>query len=297
MNLDDDALGNLYNYNDSSKAVVLISDRMGVLRRLDSKDGKVGSGTAERTAPDTRNANRPGVVFIQKPLGYTEDEGADYKPHTALIALTPMKMSESAANLIISILSEQRQSTKAKALDQDGNEVEGPIDSTVLLHNIIRFGKGAEYTQNNFQFNYVITDGRVNYKQVYISNDGGKTKQIFSLTNNDDINRLRQFLLKDGYLNVQDTSILRDCMNTSKTGGLFAGLKQWFDKHPDVQSLKYSDEVVFTREDVSMNRWGIEWMIKNNWMKSEYSGISNAVVAADDFEIVDTTETPEQTAT
>lgn len=297
LELDEDDMGELFNYNDPSKAVVLVSDTEGVLRRLDSSDGKVGSGTAERVADRPENRNKPGIIFIQKPLGYVEDENASDK-HTALIPLTPMKMSESTVDLIISILTGTgNKAQKAKCTDQNGNEIEGHIDNSTLLHTLIRFGKGAERTGNKFQFDYVTEDGKVNYNSVYISKDGGTTREIYNLHNIDDVARLKSVLLKDGYLNVQETTLLRDSMDTSRDSGLFHGLKQWFDTHPDVQSIKYSDELIFDREDVKINRYGIEWMIKNNWVMSEYSGISNAIVSASDFKVMEEDETNTSTIT
>lgn len=297
LQLNDTSLGNLFNYKDPSATVVLVSDTQGVLRRLDSKDGKVGSGTAERVAERPENKNKPGIIFIQKPLGYVEDENVSDK-HTALIPLTPMKISESAVDLIISILTGTgNKAQKAKCTDQNGKEIEGHVDNSTLLHTLIRFGKGAERTGNKFQFDYVTEDGRVNYYSVYISKDGGATKEIYNLHNVDDVAKLRSVLLKDGYLNVQETTLLRDSMDTTRDNGLFHGLKQWFDAHPDVQSIKYSDELIFNRNDVEMNRYGIEWMIKNNWMMSEYSGISNAIVSASDFKVVEEDETNTSTIT
>nr|DAE42033.1 MAG TPA: hypothetical protein [Bacteriophage sp.] len=96
-------------------------------------------------------------------------------------------------------------------------------------------------------------------------------------------------MLNNAYLNVQNISLIRDNVATSKNG-IFEGVKEWFDNHPDVESISYSDEFVITRDDVNSNIGGIQWMIKNNWLQSQYSGITDAIVSANDFDIIDQTQ-------
>ena len=98
-----------------------------------------------------------------------------------------------------------------------------------------------------------------------MSYDGGNTKTIYDLKNDQDLQKLRQELSTNGYLNVQNTLLIRDNFKNSKVSRLFNGVKEWFDKNPNVQSIKYSDEFVITRDDVENNTNGIAWMIKNNW--------------------------------
>ena len=45
--------------------------------------------------------------------------------------------------------------------------------------------------------------------------------------------------------------------------------------------------LIISREDVDSNMSGIEWMIKNGWLQSQYSGITDAIVSADDFDVID----------
>ena len=171
------------------------------MRRLDSDDYKVGSGTPQREAVNDENLSRPGIVYIQKSLDYAEDSEQGAIPHTALIALTPGKMSQSAADLIVDILTNisGKKQSKANVIDQDGNQIQGPIDNSKLLHYLIRFGGGAVATDNKFQFDYVKDeDGN----KVYMSYDGGNTKTIYDLKNDQDLQKLRQELSTNGYLNV-----------------------------------------------------------------------------------------------
>ena len=293
LDLTDDQINGLLDYK-NGEPMLLISDSQGTLRRLDSDDYKVGSGTPQREAVNDENLSRPGIVYIQKPLDYAEDSEQGAVPHTALIALTPGKMSQSAANLIVDILvniSEKKQS-KANVIDQDGNQIQGPIDNSKLLRYLIRFGGGAAATDNKFQFDYVkdedVNSGR---NKVYISYDGGNTKIIYDLKNDQDLQKLRQELSTNGYLNVQNTLLIRDNFKNSKASRLFNGVKEWFDKNPNVQSIKYSDEFVITRDDVENNTNGIAWMIKNNWFQSEYSGITDALVSTSDFEAISADDT------
>jgi hypothetical protein len=212
--------------------------------------------------------SRPGIVYIQKPLDYAEDSEQGAVPHTALIALTPGKMSQSAADLIVDILTNisGKKQSKANVIDQDGNQIQGPIDNSKLLHYLIRFGGGAVATDSKFQFDYVKDeDGNLDRNKVYMSYDGGNTKTIYNLKNDQDLQKLRQELSTNGYLNVQNTLLIRDNFKNSKVSRLFNGVKEWFDKNPNVQSIRYSDEFVITRDDVENNISGIAWMIKNNW--------------------------------
>ncbi len=293
LDLTDDQINGLLDYK-NGEPMLLISDSQGTLRRLDSDDYKVGSGTPQREAVNDENLSRPGIVYIQKPLDYAEDSEQGAVPHTALIALTPGKMSQSAADLIVDILTNisGKKQSKANVIDQDGNQIQGPIDNSKLLHYLIRFGGGAVATDSKFQFDYVKDeDGNLDRNKVYMSYDGGNTKTIYDLKNDQDLQKLRQELSTNGYLNVQNTLLIRDNFKNSKTSRLFNGVKEWFDKNPNVQSIKYSDEFVITRDDVENNTNGIAWMIKNNWFQSEYSGITDALVSTSDFEAISVDDT------
>lgn len=288
LDLTDEQINGLLDYKDG-EPMLLISDSLGSIRRVDSDDYKIGSGTPQREAVNDENLSRPGIVYIQKPLDYAEDSEQGAVPHTALIALTPGKMSQSAANLIVDILANisGKKQSKANVEDQDGNQIQGPIDNSKLLHYLIRFGGGASATGNKFQFDYVKDeDGNFDRNKVYMSYDGGNTKTIYDLKNDQDLQKLRQELSTNGYLNVQNTLLIRDDFKNSKPNRLFNGIKEWFDKNPNVQSIKYSDEFVITRDDVENNTNGIAWMIKNNWFQSEYSGITDALVSTSDFEVI-----------
>lgn len=293
LDLTDDQINGLLDYK-NGEPMLLISDSQGTLRRLDSDDYKVGSGTPQREAVNDENLSRPGIVYIQKPLDYAEDSEQGAVPHTALIALTPGKMSQSAADLIVDILTNisGKKQSKANVIDQDGNQIQGPIDNSKLLHYLIRFGGGAVATDSKFQFDYVKDeDGNLDRNKVYMSYDGGNTKTIYDLKNDQDLQKLRQELSTNGYLNVQNTLLIRDDFKNSKASRLFNGVKEWFDKNPNVQSIRYSDEFVITRDDVENNTNGIAWMIKNNWFQSEYSGITDALVSTSDFEAISVDDT------
>lgn len=288
LELSDEQVSNLLNYD--SDAVLLISDSAGIVRRLDSEDKKAGSGTAERISKKEENRNRPGILYIQKQLHYAEDEGSSTKPHTALIPMTPAKMSPGAVDLVIDILTNSGKSKNMSVKDNNGNSIPGPINRSLLLHYLIRFGGGAEAMMNSFQFNYE-SNGQngLDYSKVFISTDRGQTKTTYNLKDIQDVQKLREWLLNNAYLNVQNISLIRDNVATSKDG-IFAGVKEWFDNHPDVESISYSDEFVITRDDVNSNIGGIQWMIKNNWIQSQYSGITDAIVSANDFDIIDQTQ-------
>lgn len=288
LSLSDEQISGLLDYNNNT--IILVSDRSGILRRLDSDDMKVGSGTAHRVAKKQQNKNRPGVVYIETDLGYTEDEGSDYQRHTQLIPLTPAKLSKSAIQFIVSVLTSKGKGKNAQAIDNNGNTIEGPISKSMLLHYFIRFGGGAESIGNNFQFNYVSTNSGLDYSKVQISNDGGQTSFIYDLTNTEDVAKLGQWLSDNAYLNVQNTLLIRD--NLKQSNGIFKGVKEWFDNHPETSSIKYSDEFVITREDVNNGIRGIEWMIKNDWVQSQYEGITDAIVSASDFSVIDDNEKP-----
>lgn len=288
LSLSDEQISGLLDYNNST--IILVSDKSGILRRLDSDDMKVGSGTAHRVAKKQQNKNRPGIVYVEMDLGYTEDEDSDYQHHTQLIPLTPSKLSKSAVQFIVSVLTSKGKGKNAQAIDNNGNTIEGPISKTMLLHYLIRFGGGAESVGNNFQFNYVSNDSGLDYSKVQISNDGGQTNTVYDLTNTEDVAKLGQWLSDNAYLNIQNTLMLRD--NLKQSNGIFKDVKEWFDNHPEISSIKYSDEFVITRDDVNNGARGIEWMIKNNWVQSQYEGITDAIVSASDFSVIDNNEKP-----
>lgn len=285
LDLSQKQVSNLLNYD--SDAVLLISDSAGIIRRLDSSDMKAGSGTAERVSKKEENRNKPGILYIQKQLHYAEDEGSSTKPHTALIPMTPAKTPQSAVDLIVDILTKSGKSKEMLVQDNNGNFIPGPINKSTLLHCLIRFGGGAEAMLNNFQFNYADNGaGGLDYNKVTISENKGQTKTLYDLKNDQDIQKLKEWLYKNAYLNVQNIALIRDNVGTSKKG-IFAGVREWFDKHPDIKYIIYSDGFVIYREDVDSNMSGIEWMMKNGWLQSQYSGITDAIVSADDFDVID----------
>ena len=193
LDLSQEQVSNLLNYD--SDAVLLISDSAGIIRRLDSSDMKAGSGTAERVSKKEENRNKPGILYIQKQLHYAEDEGSSTKPHTALIPMTPAKTSQSAVDLIVDILTKSGKSKEMLVQDNNGNFIPGPINKSTLLHYLIRFGGGAEAMLNNFQFNYADNGaGGLDYNKVTISENKGQTKILYDLKNDQDIQKLKEWL-------------------------------------------------------------------------------------------------------
>jgi hypothetical protein len=83
-------------------------------------------------------------------------------------------MSSGAVDLIIDILTNTGKSKNMSAKDNNGNSIPGPINRSLLLHYLIRFGGGAEAMMNSFQFNYE-SNGQngLDYSKVFISTDRG----------------------------------------------------------------------------------------------------------------------------
>lgn len=289
VNLTDEQLNNLTTQNNDAQ--LLITDKYNNYVFMDPDVSKqpFGDGTSIKdikVAPSQLKGRvTPGMIYIWMNQHFAEDEQSGANPHFVLVPLTPQRLSNSSVDLILNIL-QQSKSTLAQATDENGKTIQGPVTNSKLLHYLIRFGSSSVEMGNMFQFNYEQDpSGKYNYNRVFISTDGGQTRTTFDLTNATDIQKLKDVLTKNTYLYTQNAYLLRDNLGKPWAKGMFSDIKQWFEKNPGVNSIKYSDDLVITRDDVNQNMSGIAWMIKNNWVKTPYVGTSDAIVSFNDAKL------------
>lgn len=289
INLTDKQLNNLTTQNNDAQ--LLITDKYNNYVFMDPDVSKqpFGDGTSIKdikVAPSQLKGRvTPGMIYIWVNQHFVEDEQSGANPHFILVPLTPQRLSSSSVDLVLNIL-QQPKSTLAQATDENGKTIQGPVTNSKLLHYLIRFGSSSVEMGNTFQFNYEQdASGKYNYNRVFISTDGGQTRTTFDLTNAVDVQKLKDVLNKNMYLYTQNAYLLRDRLGKPWAKGMFSDIKQWFENNPNVNSIKYSDDLIITRDDVNQNMSGIAWMIKNNWVKTPYVGTSDAIVSFNDAKL------------
>lgn len=298
VNLTDEQLNNLTTQNNDAQLVITDKYNNYVFMDPDVNKQPFGDGTSIKdikVAPSQLKGRvTPGMIYIWVNQHFAEDEQSGANPHFILVPLTPQRLSSSSVDLILNIL-QQSKSTLSQAIDENGKTIQGPVTNSKLLHYLIRFGTSSVEMGNMFQFNYEQdAAGKYNYNRVFISTDGGQTRTTFDLTNAVDIQKLKDVLNKNMYLYTQNAYLLRDRLGKPWSKGIFTDVKKWFEDNPGVNSIKYSDDLVITRDDINQNMSGIAWMIKNNWVKTPYVGTSDAIVSFNNAQLEYKDAKPEQ---
>lgn len=229
----------------------------------------------------------PGHVVIIHDLGYTED--SPNNRHRVPVYLQSKKISSGTADLIISCL--QGMPGQHPTI----NGVKMPITNRQILQMLVRFGAGAENTNSTFVFRYAYANEDLNnpasvdtstndFKRVYLKI--GDTQYMLSLDNDIDLQNLKNILTKNVNLYANNVKLMQSklsSMNTSEATNPFTAIGKYFDEHPDAKELRFSDDLVFNRDDIG--KFGYHWMMDHGWLTTDYTGVTNPIISATDVEI------------
>ena len=232
-----------------------------------------------------------GRVMILHSLGYKENPGQKVP-----IYLDGKRITESDADTIIECL--QNDSRKRPTV----NGVQSPLTYGQILEMLVRFGRATEEIPGStFVFRYAYKDEQLNNPKpqttdvdntrVYIKIQG--EERMFSLNNDTDLINLKKYLVDKLYLYSNNVGILRsklDRKNTSDLEHPFTYIAKWFEEHPNEKQLKFSESLVFDREDVG--KFGYHWMMSHGWFSTRYEGVTDAFIYATDVEEVDNKPKP-----
>lgn len=249
-----------------------------------------------------------GIVAISLKLPYSEDGGDNM--HTPIVPFTPKPLTPNDVDFYVDLMRNYgkyaNQSFKIKIGDK---EYDSPISAENLLYNILlRFGDVAEKTKNRFIFNFYKdpNTGKTDFSQVVGVqwNTENKTP-IFNLRTDDGVNALKQYLLSGASVWYQNENMLlrgttAKLDNTEKNP--FLGVEKFFKDHPEINQIKYSDSLVFDRQDFDPKMdgsfdgiHGFTWMMRHGWMLSDYLGIEFPIMSVQDAEVLqDDTKSEQQ---
>lgn len=233
-----------------------------------------------------------GRVMILHSLGYKENPGQKVP-----IYLDGKRITESDADMIIECL--QNDSRKRPTV----NGVQSPLTYGQILEMLVRFGRATEEIPGStFVFRYAYKDEQLNNPKpqttdvdntrVYIKIQG--EERMFSLNNDTDLINLKKYLVDKLYLYSNNVRILRsklDRKNTSDLEHPFTYIAKWFEEHPNEKQLKFSESLVFDREDIG--KFGYHWMMSHGWFSTRYEGVTDAFIYATDVEEVDNKPKPD----
>ena len=254
---------------------------------------------------DPDRALTDGLMSWYLNLNYDEDNGS--KQHVIPIALTPKPLTESDANFIIDLL---KNFTKRRKIKINGKEYDSPISNSRLLRTIVRFGKGAEKTGNDFIFEWANVDDKgvpTDYNTIRIAIKG-KFDRSINLLDEGQVKILKDILQNELYVYYNNeyamhhaSSSSRDASNNNNNAPYtnpFVGLEKFFKEHPELTEdgkdvvIEYSESMKFRRSDVDpeLNGTykginGAHWMMRNGWMQTNFSGIRLPLFAFEDIEV------------
>ena len=291
--------------HDSSKMRSVI-DAFGInddqIESLISKDGnKIGNvgvtarGSLGYITPAGQNRTniygirpdrsmRDGIVGISLKLPYLED--GDSPQHTPIIPFTPKQLTPNDVDFLVDVLINygkyENNTFKIKIGDK---YYESPIRAHDILYNILlRFEAGFE-TGNDFVMDFgKKPEGGNDFNIVRATQWNTHEWQEFNLRDGNSVQKLKDYLnagasvwYQNEILMLHGTSSKLDDSEKNP----FRGLEQFFKQHPEIDSIKYSDSLIFDRKDVDPDGdgsykgiHGFTWMMRHGWMMSDYTGIT-----------------------
>lgn len=260
---------------------------------------------------------RDGQVAISMKMPYLEDKIA--RQNSPIIPFTAKFFTKSDAIFLVDLLANygkyQNQGYKIKV---DGKEYDSPISAHDLLYNtLIRFHAGLE-TGNLFVLAFAKKDSNqpaqqgdpVDYNRVVATQwgegfaTGNLLPEPFDLRTKDGKNNLYKYLIDGASVWYQNERLMM-MGTTSKLDNTqnnpFLGVEQFFKDHPEVDTISYSDSLVFDRRDFDPDGdgsfkgiHGFTWMMRHGWMQSTFTGnIVAPLLSASDVELVEQEEAPE----
>ena len=229
----------------------------------------------------------PGTIAIVHDLGYTEDTPSNR--HKVPVFLESKRISQESADLIIQCL--QSAPNKYPTI----NGVVSPLTNKQILQILVRFGAGAENTNSAFIFRYAHQGQEINsenpgdtskydYNKVYLKL--GNTEYMFSLDNDADLKNLKDILTSKLNLYANNVKLMQSKLsvdNTTEATNPFTVIAAYFRDHENVQELRFSDDLVFSRDDIG--KFGYHWMMDHGWLTTDYAGVTNPIISATDVQI------------
>ena len=231
----------------------------------------------------------PGQIVIIHDLGYMEDSQSDR--HLVPVYLEPKKISSEDADLIISCL-QNKPNVHPKI-----NGVESPLTNRQIIEMLVRFGSGAENTDSTFIFRYAYKDENLqdastvdpnnfDFDRVYLKiND---TEYMFNIKNDVDVKTLKDILTSKVNLYANNFKLMGSKLslnNLTEVTNPFTAINQYFAANPNINELRLSDDLVFTRDD--MGHFGYHWMMDHGWVTTDYAGVTNPIISTTGVEIKD----------
>lgn len=272
-----------------------VVDQDGNLKGI-TQDSRLGNNRTihvnQRGVEDKSKRLTPGRVMILHSLGYTENPGQKIP-----IYLDGKRVTENDVDVIIDCL--QNDSRKHPVV----NGIQSPLNYGQILKMLIRFGRATEEIPGStFVFRYAYKDEQLNNPRpqtnevdntrVYIKIDG--EERMYSLNNDADLINLKEYLVDKLYLYSNNVEILRSKLGgkyTSVQNHPFTFIAKWFEEHPDQNQLKFSESLVFDKEDIG--KFGYHWMMSHGRLSTQYEGVTDAYIYANDVEVVNNKPKPD----
>lgn len=225
-----------------------------------------------------------GLVAISLKLPYLEDGAV--KKHTPIIPFTPAPLTTNDVDFLVDlIVNYGKYQNRQFKINIDGKEYDSPLSAHNILYNILlRFHAGEE-TGNDFIIDFGKTkDNKTDFNTIVATQWGThEWVEPFDLKKPEDIQRLKDYLNAGASVWYQNEALMMH--GTSKKldsteSNPFGGLEEFFRQNPNVDQIKYSDNLVFDRKDVDPDGdgsykgiHGFTWMMRHGWMLSGYTGM------------------------
>jgi hypothetical protein len=162
-----------------------------------------------------------------------------------------------------------------------------------LLSTLVRFGRGAQNTGNDFVFRYKEIDGVAQRDIVELQirdEEGQLITTEYDLNNPVSVGQLKRRLVEDVYLYTNNISVLNKATNKARNtdkNNIFSQLQEFFENNPNINEISYGESMVFNRADVDPDGdgsykgiTGLHWMIRHGWLTTNYGGVTDSIFSA-----------------
>lgn len=262
-----------------------VTDKMGVVKTIDKANKTIYGDGIYANSGERRLS--PGQVVLIHDLKYNEDKGNGN--HKIPIVLLPKKITNADADLIINLLKD----TSKQELAVTNSGIVGPITKYQLLSTLVRFGRGAQNTGNDFVFRYKEIDGVAQRDIVELQirdEEGQLITTEYDLNNPVSVGQLKRRLVEDVYLYTNNISVLNKATNKARNtdkNNIFSQLQEFFENNPNINEISYGESMVFNRADVDPDGdgsykgiTGLHWMIRHGWLTTNYGGVTDSIFSA-----------------
>lgn len=262
-----------------------VTDKMGVVKTIDKANKTIYGDGIYANSGERRLS--PGQVVLIHDLKYNEDKGNGN--HKIPIVLLQKKITNADADLIINLLKD----TSKQELAVTNSGIVGPITKYQLLSTLVRFGRGAQNTGNDFVFRYKEIDGVAQRDVVELQirdEEGQLITTEYDLNNPVSVGQLKRRLVEDVYLYTNNISVLNKATNKARNtdkNNVFSQLQEFFENNPNINEISYGESMVFNRADVDPDGdgsykgiTGLHWMIRHGWLTTNYGGVTDSIFSA-----------------